>query len=540
MSPNSSKANHVASSGGYASRLDVEQTANRGRRISDSAESLPEAALAPDEEASGASAPQAIKIQGRVGSNASMINGSYERMPQGQNQGGRPCWISRAAKPAYIFHTGKRRWVISKRIDDGSRCYAYISDEGGDPSTCKGPWTVCDEKNKWGPDAKITCVAIPGSDDVFVTLRMSVEEEMKKLGIMDPKNLKQLWKRLDFNGNNVVSLAEIDKMVVEMVSGGSWPQWLNNKPALMRAYKKTILVDGDGDDWVEKKEFQALLLNIFWFNKLWLAFDEIDDDDYRRVDCREFIAGMSKIGLKLSSAEGEEEFKKMDHDGGGKVLFVEFCAYIRKRVNPDHDPNFDADINSGENAVKAVRETHGHGATHGHMVVKKNLAQFDELEKTIKEIMSDNKKLHKLWKDLDYNGNNIVSLAEIDKFVIEKYPLLNHKPALMRAYKASMESVKKDDWVEKKEFKILLGMLFYFNKIFWLFDQVDEDHDRRMTLQEFKWCLSAAGVKVSEPKAKLDFDSVDTNKGGFILFDEFCIYFTQKKCPDCMNDFLGV
>ena len=49
----------------------------------------------------------------------------------------------------------------------------------------------------------------------------------------DKAFLDETWGKLDFNGNNKVSLAEIDKMIVEQ------PDWqiCNNKPALMRAYK---------------------------------------------------------------------------------------------------------------------------------------------------------------------------------------------------------------------------------------------------------------------------------------------------------------
>ena len=55
--------------------------------------------------------------------------------------------------------------------------------------------------------------------------------------------------------------------------------------------------------------------------------------------------------------------------------------------------------------------------------------------------------------------------------VAEQYPLLNHKPALMRAFKATLGAGNGDDWVQKNEFKMLLSNLFYFNKLFWLFDQ---------------------------------------------------------------------
>merc|ERR1712216_290806 len=117
---------------------------------------------------------------------------------------------------------------------------------------------------------------------------------------------------------------------------------------------------------------------------------------------------------------------------------------------------------------------------------------------------------------------------------VEAYPLLNHKPALMRAYKVTIS--KKgggdgDDWVEKKEFKKLLANLFYFNKIFWVYDQVDNDKDRRLNLQEFKQCLALCGAGMSNAQAQQEFRKVDKNGGGIILFDEFCRYFTESKCP---------
>merc|ERR1712070_573185 len=221
---------------------------------------------------------------------------------------------------------------------------------------------------------------------------------------------------------------------------------------------------------VEKKEFHALLLNIFWFNKLWRIFDQIDGDD-RRMDANEFYRGLGQLGLSMSQQEAMQEFRKIDTNGGGQVLFVEFCAYIRHRVNPDDNPAFDADISSGEKCSTHMRKAAGHKATHTHFVKQKTFKDFDDLEKEIKGIIADNGKLRELWQRLDFNGNNIVSLAEIDKLAVEKYPVLNHKPALMRAYKATIKAGNGDDWVQKKEFKSLLGNLFYFNKIFWLFDE---------------------------------------------------------------------
>lgn len=77
--------------------------------------------------------------------------------------------------------------------------------------------------------------------------------------------------------------------------------------------------------------------------------------------------------------------------------------------------------------------------------------------------------------------------------------------------------------------------LFYFNKLFWIFDQCDGD-DRRLTPQEFRMVLSLCGVQVPNPDA--EFRKIDKNGGGIILFDEFCHYFCSKACPQGMSDFI--
>merc|ERR1712110_280075 len=105
----------------------------------------------------------------------------------------------------------------------------------------------------------------------------------------------------------------------------------------------------------------------------------------------------------------------------------------------------------------------------------------------------------------------------------------------MRAYKQTIKSGDGDDWVEKKEFKSLLNNLFYFNKIYWIFDQADGD-DRRMTFQEFKQCLVLCNTPMSDANARAEFGKIDRNGGGMILFNEFCRYFASKACPEAMTD----
>merc|ERR1712039_964063 len=125
----------------------------------------------------------------------------------------------------------------------------------------------------------------------------------------------------------------------------------------------------------------------------------------------------------------------------------------------------------------------GEHATLEHHVKPKAMSDFDALENKIKDLCRDHAKL----KD---------------------------KPALMRCYKSTIvNGSHHDDWVHARDFKKLIVNLFYFNKLYWLFDQANGD-DRRMTLQEFKMCLSLCGCQISDAEAQRDFQSCDKNGGG--------------------------
>merc|ERR1712137_1440296 len=126
-----------------------------------------------------------------------------------------------------------------------------------------------------------------------------------------------------------------------------------------------------------------------------------------------------------------------------------------------------------------------------HVCRPKQLADFDALETKIKNLCRDHAGLKQAWDRLDFNGNGVVSLAEIDKWVVENYPLLNHKPALMRCYKCTME--RKDEFLHRRDFKRFILNVFYFNKLYWLFDECNGD-DRRMTKEEFKHMVQQLGV----------------------------------------------
>lgn len=160
---------------------------------------------------------------------------------------------------------------------------------------------------------------------------LRVEVDRANSLLADRAYVKKLWKRVDFNGNGYVSLAEVDKMVVADAASNGLFKDFNNKPALMRAYKASCK-GGKNADWIERKEFPFLLRNMFYFDKLWDLFDDIDTDDDRRVEFDEFKAGLKKLGFHATEAEYVEYFDDMDGNDGGKVLFNEFCKYISNQL----------------------------------------------------------------------------------------------------------------------------------------------------------------------------------------------------------------
>ena len=132
------------------------------------------------------------------------------------------------------------------------------------------------------------------------------------------------------------------------------------------------------------------------------------------------------------------------------------------------------------------------------------------------------------FRRMDYNGNGTLSLAEIDKAVVEIWPRFNHKRALMRAYKAADRN--NDGFVERREFRLLLKYILFFNRLWDEFDAIDTNHDHRLDVDEFrKGCLQI-GLQLSDAEAQRAFESMDDNHGGCVLFDEFCSWVRRTAC----------
>ena len=135
-------------------------------------------------------------------------------------------------------------------------------------------------------------------------------------------------------------------------------------------------------------------------------------------------------------------------------------------------------------------------------------------------VLPDKAQRDALFDRFDVNGNGGLSLAEIDKAVLEVWPHFNNKPALVRSYKAA--DVTGDGFITRKEFRLLLVGIDYFNSVWSRFESLDADGDRRLSLEEFHIGCIVLGLRLKKQESTAAFREMDADQGGYVLFDEFC------------------
>ena len=141
-------------------------------------------------------------------------------------------------------------------------------------------------------------------------------------------------------------------------------------------------------------------------------------------------------------------------------------------------------------AVEEVRKKYEVDPLQTTKVVNACKKEIRKLNRQAKHFIppGDNELVEK-FKLMDFNGNNIVSLAEIDKYISEGYPLFDNKPALMRAYKAA--DYNRNGFVSLKEFKNLWKYIVFFNNLWEKFEEIRE-YQGNLLMDVGKIALSAA------------------------------------------------
>jgi len=150
---------------------------------------------------------------------------------------------------------------------------------------------------------------------------------------------KEMFNQFD-NGNGVLSLAEVDKAIRDVLK---IDEVFDAKPAIMRAFQiaknKTKSKRGDlGDDYIEFREFRFFLLSLRQYFEYHVAFSRVDDDGDKRITLVEFTDAQEQMEVWVGKIDPEASFKEIDTNGGGYILFDEFCKWaISKNLDLEDD-----------------------------------------------------------------------------------------------------------------------------------------------------------------------------------------------------------
>lgn len=135
--------------------------------------------------------------------------------------------------------------------------------------------------------------------------------------------LSDLWKKLDADGSGKVESVEVNQFVRQR-----YPLFV--QPRANKAAFETTCSGGDGDEWVQRNEFVALLKNLVYYNKMYVVFEDIDTGASSTVDVEEFKKALPMLGISLDDPDAA--FAKADTNGGGTLCFNEFVVWVA-----DHD-----------------------------------------------------------------------------------------------------------------------------------------------------------------------------------------------------------
>lgn len=365
--------------------------------------------------------------------------------------------------------------------------------------------------------------------------------------LQDKTKLRELWTRADENSNGFITLSEF-KQVIDEADEDDSPIFVDfdNEKAIRRAYFSTC-GGGKNDEWVERREFPALLRNVIYFDKLWNFFDDVDVDDDRKISFEEFKAGAAKMELKgVQAAEIGEHFRKIDSSQDDQVLFDEWVKYFAASFHPLAD-DLDSQVFEWKSKVsprKMIQRRRPKKNADGRMVqpdpqadaaASERATKFKEVEASFKQLMGEKDEMRALWDSLDYKSTGKLSLAQVLKFFQQdpEFEVLSSEPALQRAYKQT--SVKtgasEDETVQWREFPALLRNAIVFNRLWKLFDDVDVSEDRKIDFAEFCRGCSQLGLELDVAECEDAFDEIDSDENGSVLFDEFCVWVGKQSIP---------
>jgi hypothetical protein len=144
----------------------------------------------------------------------------------------------------------------------------------------------------------------------------------------------ELWNGFDINGNGLLSLAEVDKGLRDVLQLGD--NLFRAKKAIIRAFTKAKGAVPKkrtySADYVDRCEFRLLLKYLWEYFLLYNAFMALEEDGDLRLSKEEFVANKHLIeGIIGPVTDVDNDWKKMKPGPNGHVLFENFCNWALDR-----------------------------------------------------------------------------------------------------------------------------------------------------------------------------------------------------------------
>ena len=128
-----------------------------------------------------------------------------------------------------------------------------------------------------------------------------------------------------------------------------------------------------------------------------------------------------------------------------------------------------------------------------------------------------------LFDKLHVDGSQTLSFAELGKAWKELFKHLDHKPSVMKAYRAADEN--QDGFVVRSEFEAFLRYIAYHNNCHDAFS-INGHHVNVLGREKFK----KVADKLSVNDADKVFDLMDVNGSNGVSYEEYCSFMARNTC----------
>jgi Ca2+-binding EF-hand superfamily protein len=315
-----------------------------------------------------------------------------------------------------------------------------------------------------------------------------------------------------------------------------WPGH-KNASAVSRAFAFAHKAAAAGENIASADGMTSALNFVVYANNLQALFDNVDTAGTGSLTRSEFEACAPQFEIDDSDAAFNAMIAFVNATLGmtlpadsETVPFDLFCVWLSHEK-----PFFDVEVEVSEVAVpQAGAGGGGAGAEGGDddkaftgsfEVVRtrrawKKQAPWGDLDNL--QLPSDPLLLEDLFDYLDPKDTKTITRAQFVKACCELWPGFNNAFASA----AACDSVHgQDDRIPRRKFGRALQYVVYSNNLYNLFDEADEDGNKRVVRSEF--LAIAAQFNFADPAAA--FDAMDTKKRGFLRFEEFCEWIAAHK-----------